>query len=190
MRAHLIAAVLFTGTSVFAQTYLNGPCSDPSGVLGVCIPTAQCDKEGGKYVHNKCMGTPEDIKCCTKPSCQREALKGECRWVEHCQGGGKQVLQGLCPGPDGYRCCVTNGGGLGNSTSSLPSSTALPSASGNSSSSAVPSSSSKSSASSKPTPKPTPKPQPTIGEKILKKAKEAEGLPCEYTKRSFCMHQH
>jgi hypothetical protein len=98
-----------------------------------------------------CPGTPDDIKCCTKPSCQLEAQSGDCRWAENCDSG-NTLLENLCPGPDAFRCCVNSGG-------EDPSPAPEP----------------------EPEPAPEPEPNPTsnLGAEILEKAKEAEGLPCE-----------
>ncbi|KAF2752095.1 hypothetical protein M011DRAFT_454933 [Sporormia fimetaria CBS 119925] len=131
----LVTGLLLATTAVNAtallprQTKLNGPCTGANGVKGVCVSTSSCTSDGGSYIHNACPGTPDNIKCCTKPSCQRAAQSGDCRWVDSCPG---TVLTGLCPGPAGYRCCVTGG---------------------------------------------APAPGSNLGQKILAKSKEAEGLP-------------
>ncbi|KAF2000205.1 hypothetical protein P154DRAFT_386216, partial [Amniculicola lignicola CBS 123094] len=83
---------------------LNGPCTGADGRIGVCVPTASCARDGGAFIHNACPGTPEDIKCCTKPACGLEALGGDCRWMQDC-GGGKSLIRHQCPGPDAFRCC-------------------------------------------------------------------------------------
>lgn len=168
----LLASGVVNATVAFPRSVPYGPCTGENGVIGVCVKTASCTKDGGKYIDDACPGTPEDIKCCTKPKCQLAAQSGDCRWVENC-GGGKPILQNLCPGPDAFRCCVTD---EGNSLTAL-----LPSATGNTtaSSSSGTGTSTTSKQEPKPTPKPTPKPEPdNIGEKILKKAKEAEGIQC------------
>ncbi|KAF2877119.1 hypothetical protein BDV95DRAFT_601534 [Massariosphaeria phaeospora] len=178
MRAYQAAFFLLAATAVNANVAsptarINGPCTGENGAVGVCVPTASCTRDNGTYISNACPGTPEDIKCCTKTSCQLEARKGDCRWVDKC-GGGKSLIQYLCPGPDAFRCCVTN---------EIPTG-ALPSATSNSTTTAKPSKEPKPSEPPKSSPPPEkpsatskPKPTPNIGEKILAKAKEAEGLP-------------
>jgi hypothetical protein len=167
----LLAITTANAAFILPRSTLNGPCTGANGVIGVCVPTASCTRDGGKYISNACPGTPEDIKCCTKPSCQRQAQSGDCRWVDQC-GGGKTILQNLCPGPDAFRCCVTNNG-TQPTEAPKPSATAKPPPAA---------SSKKETPSPKPTPKPKPKPKPeeNLGEKILKKAQEKKGLPCRY----------
>jgi hypothetical protein len=144
----LVAATVEANAVSARQTTLNGPCKGKNGVTGVCVSTASCTADGGSYISNACLGTPENIKCCTKPSCQRAAQSGDCRWTDQCDGG-KTILTGLCPGPAGYKCCVTSGGG-----GSPPPPPPKPPGGGN-----------------------------NIGEKVLAKAKEAEGLPCKLIER-------
>ncbi|KAJ4286069.1 hypothetical protein N0V90_013416 [Kalmusia sp. IMI 367209] len=109
MRASLFASLLLAAVStVTAASHKNGPCTGKDGVQGVCISTKSCTSGGGSYISNACPGTPDDIKCCTKPSCQKAAQKGDCRWVDKC-GTEKTTLTGLCPGPDAFRCCVPKG---------------------------------------------------------------------------------
>ncbi|KAF2260431.1 hypothetical protein CC78DRAFT_472976 [Lojkania enalia] len=102
----LISSIL--ASLVLPRSVENGPCTGANGALGVCVSISSCDRDNGTYIHNACPSTPDNIKCCTKPTCQLEAQKGDCRWVQDC-GGGKPILRNLCPGPDAYRCCVTNG---------------------------------------------------------------------------------
>ncbi|KAF2691704.1 hypothetical protein K458DRAFT_482431 [Lentithecium fluviatile CBS 122367] len=173
MRSQLLIPLLLSTVSLvnaaiaFPRSVLNGACTGEDGIVGVCVPTKSCTRDNGTYIDNACPGTPEDIKCCTKPHCQSEARSGDCRWVENC-GGGKDLVQYLCPGPDAFRCCITSDG---NGASS-----ALLSPTGNAT---VPTSSSApvQSTTTKPKPVPTKRPELNLGEKILKKAKEAEGIP-------------
>ena len=131
-----------SNTELVRRSRVNGPCTGKGGVAGVCVPTKSCTKDGGSYISNACPGTPDDVKCCTKPKCQRAAQAGDCRWADKC-GAGKTTLSGLCPGPDSFKCCVTG--------------------------------------TVKPPTTPKPKPTTNLGEKILAKAKQAKGLPCEYS---------
>jgi len=150
MRASLFVSIFLAAVSaVDAATHKNGPCKGKDGITGVCVPTKSCTSSGGHYINNACPGLPDDIKCCTKPSCQKSAQKGDCRWADKCTGG-MTALAGLCPGPDAFRCCVAKPGG----TPPKP----------------------------KPSPKPKPKPTLNLGQKILKKAEEAKGIPCMYCK--------
>jgi len=137
----LIAATVEANAVSARQTTVNGPCTGANGVTGVCVSTSSCTADGGSYISNACLGTPENIKCCTKPSCQRAAESGDCRWTEQCSG---TTLPGLCPGPAGYKCCIAGEGG-----------------------------------GSPPPPPPPPPSGGGVGEKVLAKAKEAEGLPCK-----------
>jgi hypothetical protein len=171
MHLYLTAILLSTpfviSTALLPRSTIDGPCTGPSGAIGVCVPTASCTQDNGTYIDNGCPGTPEDIKCCTKPKCELEARSGDCRWAEQC-GGGKSLIRNLCPGPDAFRCCITDEVTAPMSTSNL--SVVKPTVS-----------SKKPSPTSKATPKPTSKPKPNLGEKILAKAKEAKGLPCKLT---------
>jgi hypothetical protein len=110
MRASLFASLLLAAlTSVTAASHKNGPCSGKNGVQGICISTKSCSIGGGSYISNACLGLPDDIKCCTKPSCQKATQQGDCRFVDIC-GSGKTTIAGLCPGPDSFRCCVPKPG--------------------------------------------------------------------------------
>jgi hypothetical protein len=126
MLNQLLITALLAASSVSAnyvsarQTTLNGPCTGANGVAGVCVSTSSCTADGGSYISNACPGTPENIKCCTKPSCQRAAQSGDCRWTDQCDGG-KTILTGLCPGPAGFKCCITNEGGSPPPTNPPPS---------------------------------------------------------------------
>jgi len=164
MRVHIITILIYISfvisTALPSRFALNDPCTGDFGAIGVCVPTSSCTRDNGTYIDNGCPGTPEDIKCCTKSKCQLEARSGDCRWAEQC-GGGKSLVRGLCPGPDAFRCCITDQGVA--PTSIISSKIVHPTTS-----------------SKKPTPKPTSKPKPNLGEKILAKAKEAKGLPCKF----------
>jgi hypothetical protein len=110
MRVSLLASLFLAAVAtVTAASHKNGPCTGKDGVQGVCISTKSCTNAGGAYIANKCPGLPDDIKCCTKPSCQKAAQKGDCRFVDKC-GSGKTTLSGLCPGPDSFKCCVPKTG--------------------------------------------------------------------------------
>ncbi|KAF2279364.1 uncharacterized protein EI97DRAFT_370485 [Westerdykella ornata] len=134
----IITALAISSTAVNAtaihahQTVVNGPCTGANGVKGVCVSTGSCASDGGTYITGACPGTPDNIKCCTKPSCQRGSQSGACRWTDECAG---TVLTGLCPGPSTFRCCLSG--------------EAPPSG-------------------------------PNLGEKVLRKAKEAEGIPYQW----------
>lgn len=139
----LAAASTVSATVAFPRSTLNGPCTGKDGAPGVCVPTKSCTRDNGTYIDNACPGTPDDVKCCTKPHCQLEARSGDCRWKQNCNGN--SLVQYLCPGPDSFQCCITNEG----------TGTTQPTAA----------------------PKPTTTTE-NLGEKILAKAKEAEGIPC------------
>lgn len=101
-------------TSIDRQRPLHGK----DGHAGVCVSKSSCDGAGESSINNACPGTPEDIKCCTKPSCQQAGRSGDCRWEEKC-GIGSETLTGLCPGLNAFKCCVPkddkpdSGGDLG-----------------------------------------------------------------------------
>jgi hypothetical protein len=159
MKAQLLVSFLLTAVigvnaaTTFPRSVLNGPCTGKDGVIGVCVSTKSCTQDDGTYIDNACPNTPENIKCCTKPQCQLEARSGDCRWMDSC-GGGKALVENLCPGPDAFRCCITSEGA---SSSVEQSSTAT----------------------ANPEPTKEPAPDVSLGEKILEKAKEAEGTPCK-----------
>lgn len=114
MRSSIIisAASLFGLGIAHADTLVersvnNGPCTGQGSAPGVCIPTGQCSSGGGSYISNACPGLPNDIKCCTKPSCGNG---GNCRFTSQCQSS---TVSDLCPGPADFKCCVPGGGGGG-----------------------------------------------------------------------------
>ncbi|KAI9892485.1 MAG: hypothetical protein M1814_001442 [Vezdaea aestivalis] len=88
---------------------LNGPCT-ANGVPGTCISTESCGASGGKSATGFCPNDPTNVKCCTKESCGNG---GNCRFTSNCQG---TSLQGLCPGPNAFQCCVPTQTGGGGST--------------------------------------------------------------------------
>ncbi|KAF2009325.1 hypothetical protein BU24DRAFT_468295 [Aaosphaeria arxii CBS 175.79] len=105
--------IFFTAISASAlepRAKVDGPCTGKSGIGGVCISTSSCTKDGGSYISNACPGTPDDIKCCTKPNCQSGSQSGDCRFTDKCTGG-KPILSNLCPGPNDFKCCITNSNG-------------------------------------------------------------------------------
>lgn len=123
MRSSIIIQLLFSFAAVDALTAhprssINGPCTGKDGHAGVCISKSSCDGAGESWIHNACPGTSDDIKCCTKPSCQQAGRSGDCRWEDKC-GAGSETLTGLCPGPNAFKCCVPkddkpdSGGDLG-----------------------------------------------------------------------------
>ncbi|KAG8783600.1 hypothetical protein FRC19_003703 [Serendipita sp. 401] len=97
-----LAALLSTLATVNASV-VNGKCTGSGGAPGVCISTSSCTAGGGKYITGACPGTPADIKCCTKTSCGGGG--GNCRWTDQC-GAKHHTVSGLCPGPNGFKCCV------------------------------------------------------------------------------------
>jgi hypothetical protein len=110
MRSSIIFQLLFSFAAVNALTAhprstVNGPCTGKDGRTGVCIAKSSCDGTGESWINNACPGTPDDIKCCTKPSCQQAGRSGDCRWEDKC-GAGSETLTGLCPGPSAFKCCV------------------------------------------------------------------------------------
>ncbi|KAF2201503.1 hypothetical protein GQ43DRAFT_415666 [Delitschia confertaspora ATCC 74209] len=130
----ILLAATTEATVAFPRSTLNGECTGAGGAPGVCVATASCTQAGGTYISNACPGTANDIKCCVKTSCGSSGQSGDCRWTSQC-GSGKSLIENLCPGPNGFKCCVADN-------------TAQPSSGGY-----------------------------NIGEKILAKAKEAEGTP-------------
>jgi hypothetical protein len=123
MRSSYIFQLLFSFVVVDALTAeprstVNGHCTGKDGHAGVCVSKSSCDGAGESSINNACPGTPEDIKCCTKPSCQQAGRSGDCRWEEKC-GIGSETLTGLCPGLNAFKCCVPkddkpdSGGDLG-----------------------------------------------------------------------------
>ncbi|KAF2632819.1 hypothetical protein BU25DRAFT_487236 [Macroventuria anomochaeta] len=128
----LVSFVAVNALSAHPRSTVNGPCTGKDGRAGVCISKSSCDGAGESWVNNACPGTPEDIKCCTKPSCQQAGRSGDCRWQDKC-GADSETLTGLCPGPSAFKCCVPKDDKPGNDGD--------------------------------------------LGQKILKKAKEAEGTP-------------
>lgn len=114
MLLNVITTYLFLGAAVghlvVPRSEVNGPCTGSGGAPGVCIATADCTKGGGSFVSNKCPGTPEDIKCCTKTACGTDN-KGICRFVSSCASGNTETNK--CSGPTDFRCCMP-GSGNGN----------------------------------------------------------------------------
>ncbi|OUM60683.1 hypothetical protein PIROE2DRAFT_32846, partial [Piromyces sp. E2] len=79
---------------------VNDRCSSGNGV---CIRTSNCEKMGGTYESGLCPNDPDDVKCCTKPSCTVDGKTGECKFTSDCNG---TSLPGACPGPSNFQCCV------------------------------------------------------------------------------------
>lgn len=90
------------------RSELNGPCTGADDKPGVCISTSYCTKDGGSYISNACPGTPDKIKCCTKPKCGTDN-KGNCRFTSSCASGITETNK--CPGPASFKCCMPGGGG-------------------------------------------------------------------------------
>lgn len=114
----------------------NGACTGANNAPGVCVSTKSCSDAGGSFIDNACPGTPDNIKCCTKPSC---GSGGNCRFTSSCSG---TTVANLCPGPANFMCCQPSSGGGGGGGGDGGS---------------------------------------DIGAKVLAKAKEAKGTPCELT---------
>lgn len=112
----LSCCIAVNASIVRPRSVVNGPCTGKDGHAGVCIPKSSCDGAGETWINDACPGTPENIKCCTKASCQQAGRSGDCRWSDKC-GSGRETLSGLCPGPNAFKCCVPNkedsGGDLG-----------------------------------------------------------------------------
>ncbi|KAK5082996.1 hypothetical protein LTR05_006878 [Lithohypha guttulata] len=79
------------------------------------------DGPGGTTITGACPKTPDNVKCCTKPSCgsAQQALEdlsqdllvaGNCRWQSDCKG---TSLSGQCPGPASFKCCQSSEDGCG-----------------------------------------------------------------------------
>lgn len=114
-QAFLLLQLLFHTSNasylqVLARSEINGSCTGTDGAPGVCIPTANCTQAGGSFVSDKCPGTAEDIKCCTKTACGT-GDKGNCRFTSSCSSGVTE--NNKCPGPDSFKCCMPAGGGGG-----------------------------------------------------------------------------
>lgn len=111
----LLSAVFsIVSTSTIPQlaprSELNGPCNGANSVPGICVPTESCTRDGGSFISNACPGTPENIKCCTKPKCGPEN-SGTCSFVSSCASGITE--RNFCPGPADFRCCMPSNGGMG-----------------------------------------------------------------------------
>jgi hypothetical protein len=156
----LFSLVTVTALNVHPRSIINGKCTGKDGESGVCISKTSCSDDGGSWINDACPGLPEDIKCCTKASCQKAERTGACRWSDKC-GTGYDMLTGLCPGPSGFRCCVSKldttkseqAGAVNQEQESTP----------------------------EPKDETTMKQDPgtDVGKKILKKAMEAKGKECK-----------
>jgi len=90
---------------------VDGPCTGANGNPGVCIKTDKCTHAGGSFISSACPGTPDNIKCCTKPHCGTDN-KGNCRFTSSCTSGITETNK--CPGPTNFKCCMpASGGGCG-----------------------------------------------------------------------------
>lgn len=108
-----LTAPFTTASSVLiGRAEEDGPCTGASNAPGVCVPTGKCTAAGGKFISNACPGTPDDIKCCTKPSCGTGG-KGNCRFTNTCSTGKTETDQ--CPGPATFKCCMPSSSGGGDS---------------------------------------------------------------------------
>jgi len=96
------------GSALTPRASGNGPCTGAGGAPGVCISTSDCSAAGGTSISNACPGTPNDIKCCTKPTCGSNG-SGNCRFTSQCASGNTQA--NLCPGHPDFKCCLPNGSG-------------------------------------------------------------------------------
>ncbi|KAJ4313629.1 hypothetical protein N0V94_006852 [Neodidymelliopsis sp. IMI 364377] len=72
----LFSLVAVTALNVHPRYAINGKCTDKDGESGVCIGKTSCSDDGASWVNNTSPGTPEDIKCCTKASCQMAERTG------------------------------------------------------------------------------------------------------------------
>ena len=99
---------LTTASSLVARSDIDGPCTGDSGNPGVCVKNTKCTAAGGTYIDNACPNTPNDIKCCIKPSCGTGG-KGNCRFTTSCSTGITETNK--CPGPVGFKCCMPKGSG-------------------------------------------------------------------------------
>ena len=116
----LRASFTTASSVIIGRSELDGPCTGASFAPGVCVPTAKCTASGGSFISDACPGTPEDIKCCTKPSCGTGDA-GNCRFTSSCNSGITETNQ--CPGPASFKCCMpsgSNGDGGGNSGGGFP----------------------------------------------------------------------
>lgn len=109
----LISLVFLTihAHTLTERSEVDGPCTGANGNPGVCIATDKCTQGGGSYISNACPGTPDNIKCCTKPHCGTDN-KGNCRFTSSCASGMTETNK--CPGPKNFKCCMpADGGGCG-----------------------------------------------------------------------------
>ncbi|KEF55716.1 uncharacterized protein A1O9_08466 [Exophiala aquamarina CBS 119918] len=109
----LLVLFVFLTTHTHAlseRSEVDGPCIGANSNPGVCIKTDKCTQGGGSYISNACPGTPDNIKCCTKPRCGTND-KGHCRFTSSCASGITETNK--CPGPTTFKCCMPAGGGCG-----------------------------------------------------------------------------
>eukprot|EP00833_Pecoramyces_ruminatium_P008217 jgi/Orpsp1_1/1182249/evm.model.c7180000080502.1 len=87
---------------------LGGECS---GLTGICINNPKCQKFGGKMVHQRengqytCPYDPEGIDCCQDIKCVHEGVTGKCVFTYECDDE-KNMVSGLCPGGNDFKCCL------------------------------------------------------------------------------------
>jgi pimeloyl-ACP methyl ester carboxylesterase len=100
---------------------LGKPCLEPYSSQGHCRLLSDCTaKPGMKTMSGYCPG-PSDVQCCVKASfpagvaCAAErGLAGKCELMLNpaapsCSKAGYEVLHGLCPLGNDYKCCVPTG---------------------------------------------------------------------------------
>ncbi|KAM7213791.1 D-alanyl-D-alanine carboxypeptidase [Rhypophila decipiens] len=86
---------------------VNEPCYGSGGRAGVCMTTSKCSADGGTTINGACPSDPDNVKCCTKASCNSG---GNCRWKSDCAG---TAASGFCPGPSQFKCCSSSATGFG-----------------------------------------------------------------------------
>lgn len=165
-----------------ATAALNGHCVGAGNQGGVCVSTGNCERDGGKHIVGACPNDPDDIRCCTKPTCGTATQKGVCKWTSSCKSG--ETLTNFCPGPANYKCCLPDKPDKpeipSNSTGPAGNSTAGAGGGG-------PAPPKKEEPKKEEPKKEEPKKEepkkeePDLGEKILAKAKEQEGTQCKLT---------
>ena len=92
-----------------ALAAINEPCYGPSGRAGVCITTSDCSAAGGTSISGACPSDPDNVKCCSKPTCGTGG-SGNCRWTSDCAG---TSTANQCPGPSQMKCCSSSAQGWG-----------------------------------------------------------------------------
>ncbi|KAH8647864.1 hypothetical protein BX600DRAFT_530854 [Xylariales sp. PMI_506] len=108
-----------TITAYFVLSLLGAAVASPFELWERSVENGQCTgaggaPAGGSYISNACPGTPNDVKCCTKPTC---GSGGNCRWTSQCASG--NTISNQCPGPSNFKCCLPASSGGSSSSSNV-----------------------------------------------------------------------